>query len=1263
MNISCECPGCGKHYDLSLKMAGKRARCKQCATEFVIPAPLEAVDPPSPSTRPPSPRPEADAYAVRAEPIRPGAPSQTPADAPAAPARAPVVSEARKRPTEESRPGWLVGAVVVGGVSTLLLIGGPFLALGRKQAAVEIAPLTATVAEGAKLSAETPKAVPVVTPTPAPLAAEAPTEQPLSTASVVARYEPSVAIVQGKRGVGTGFLVRTGILVTNAHVIDGEIVQNIEVRFPSAEEKSQGPLKARLLYQDKMRDLAFLAVASNLPPLQVATSYKYRKGEDVTVIGNPGVGGQLILENAVSRGVVSSKTKINGQEYLQLGVSINPGNSGGPVFDSTGTVIGVATLKTTREEGLAFCVPASDLRAGLAIAESRAIAVTPNAGKPASVAGASRDLKYGWKTGATYVYSVDISIESGAASLSIQGSSVYRVKSVDAEGITFGHRGWLVTRKRGPDGRALPGGVSGPNVSNEIELKIDAKGNVVNAVGSSPLPLLGDLSTLVIEPLPDGPQSSWEDSQTISLNEVERIAGSGTPGLGRPGLGGLPRSPRSRLSSRLPMNPRSRLGSRFGTPAPQPPQVKVTSHPASEQTTYTLGAAVGDTAPIAKTYELTTQEMVGAEPRLKMTGEGTVTFDLKAGLPLAVDYHAKVIESTVNTTVRVPFGVSCRLLDGEERARALRPPVMPPTAMNAFTSKDVDRALADLKSGDGSRVRNGSRALYDASPIDERRGDVSRVLEKRLGDKDAGLHGEAIRALGVWGDDRSAGPLVERLNDERYGARDELFEAIGRLAPGGKAADAVVAWLAKDANRTGRAVRAIGQPAEPALLKIVEEGPDARIRSEACRLLKDVGGPQGVPVLERVARLKDGGEVGRVAGEAAKAIARRWPEDDEWASILRDAKSPDGRRRREAADRILACEPTKARRAGGARALESLAGDVDGGTQGTAIRALAAWGDPSTRLMLIERLGDPGLQPFRETVQTLERLGPDERAAVAIAGWLKKDRGLVLEALAAMGSAGEKAAIGLLRDKSEPWDSRNQVCGLLGRIGTKASLPALGDVVRANENGIVVGSAQRAVKEIEARGEGDEWLSAALGDLKSSDHNRVKQAVELISNHSPGNSRRPEVARALEALLDDQDVFMKQALMNAAGLWGDDRTAEALAVRLVNKELRDWGDALQALVKLKPDSRAAGLAVRRLTQDGRLATMILQAIGAESETALLSAANSGAELRDRVEACRALGGVGSPKAIPTPQVLAQKAGDDQLAGDAEDALKAIASRQ
>jgi S1-C subfamily serine protease len=197
-------------------------------------------------------------------------------------------------------------------------------------------------------------------------ASDAEGSRALSTAEIVEESEPSVALIKGKSSSGTGFLVGPGLVATNAHVIDDEFASDLEVRFVSADDGQNDPIRGVLLYEDAERDLAFLAVDTKLKPLRVAKSYTFRKGEDITVIGNPGMGDGQVLENAISRGVMSTKAKVNEKNFYQLNIAINPGNSGGPVFDSTGRVIGVATLKSIKQEATGYSIPIEDLNAAIA---------------------------------------------------------------------------------------------------------------------------------------------------------------------------------------------------------------------------------------------------------------------------------------------------------------------------------------------------------------------------------------------------------------------------------------------------------------------------------------------------------------------------------------------------------------------------------------------------------------------------------------------------------------------------------------------------------------------------------------------------------------------------------------------------------------------------------------------------------------------------------------------------------------------------------
>jgi hypothetical protein len=170
-----------------------------------------------------------------------------------------------------------------------------------------------------------------------------------------------VAQIKGVAGSGTGFLVANRLLATNAHVVQLELARDLKAVFPSAPVEARGPYAVHILLEDSKRDLALLSVESALPPLDLERSYVFQRGDDVTILGNPGIGGDISLQNAVTRGVMSTETTLEGLKFYQLGASVNPGNSGGPVLNSQGRVIGVVSAKATKAEAVGFCIPVQDL--------------------------------------------------------------------------------------------------------------------------------------------------------------------------------------------------------------------------------------------------------------------------------------------------------------------------------------------------------------------------------------------------------------------------------------------------------------------------------------------------------------------------------------------------------------------------------------------------------------------------------------------------------------------------------------------------------------------------------------------------------------------------------------------------------------------------------------------------------------------------------------------------------------------------------------
>lgn len=129
----------------------------------------------------------------------------------------------------------------------------------------------------------------------------------MSTEKVVSNAENSVALINHDWGNGSGFIVAKNILATNFHVISDVFPEDVEIYFPAVSNKS---FKAgRIIFYDENRDLAFIEVKTNSKPLVLCKKSSLRHGEDLVIIGNPGISSNLILKNSVTRGSLNSRSK------------------------------------------------------------------------------------------------------------------------------------------------------------------------------------------------------------------------------------------------------------------------------------------------------------------------------------------------------------------------------------------------------------------------------------------------------------------------------------------------------------------------------------------------------------------------------------------------------------------------------------------------------------------------------------------------------------------------------------------------------------------------------------------------------------------------------------------------------------------------------------------------------------------------------------------------------------------------------------------
>jgi hypothetical protein len=294
---------------------------------------------------------------------------------------------------------------------------------------------------------------------------------------------------------------------------------------------------------------------------------------------------------------------------------------------------------------------------------------------------------------------------------------------------------------------------------------------------------------------------------------------------------------------------------------------------AEEHAVYTVESATANTAVIRKEYELTTQERVNQVPRAEIRGEGRITFDLKKGVPRALQFKATLTESTGGGSQRTPLTLTYKLLEGEELKKFLNPPPPPKIERKPLSAAELTRALKDLRSDAPARRREAAQRLEQAEPK-KRRSEAARALAALLDDRDWGTRHAAARALAFWAVRDTVPALIRVLADQDYFIRQAALDALERLKDP-RAAKAVARRLPElsDRGKASQVLQAMGPAAAEAVARYLPHE-DLWTRFEACKILKTIGTKAQVPALKQASKDQNPLVAG-AAKEAIQAIAQR----------------------------------------------------------------------------------------------------------------------------------------------------------------------------------------------------------------------------------------------------------------------------------------------------------------------------------------------------------------------------------------------------
>lgn len=167
-------------------------------------------------------------------------------------------------------------------------------------------------------------------------------------------------------GVGSGFVLPGGVVVTNRHVLD----QPREVTVNTWDGRS---FDVDVLGVAVDSDLAVLQLDPDVDlPVAEVREEPVRVGEPVIAVGYPG-GGPASISTGEVVSLVEGELLDEPSDVIRVDATIRQGNSGGPLLDEEGRVIGVVfALDVNSGDGLA--VPVETLLARL---ERRALS-TPS---------------------------------------------------------------------------------------------------------------------------------------------------------------------------------------------------------------------------------------------------------------------------------------------------------------------------------------------------------------------------------------------------------------------------------------------------------------------------------------------------------------------------------------------------------------------------------------------------------------------------------------------------------------------------------------------------------------------------------------------------------------------------------------------------------------------------------------------------------------------------------------------------------------------
>lgn len=179
-------------------------------------------------------------------------------------------------------------------------------------------------------------------------------------------YDPETDRRYLQHGIGSGIVLKPGVILTNYHVVKG--AHRLRILFASGQSIG---LNMNAISVDERTDLAILTLPDNLPAgIKEDASFTavFADSDKDVHVGDwaLAMGSPHGLRQTVTQGIISAKGRLLPMldlvELIQTDAAINPGNSGGPLFDQLGRVVGINVAIATDNggnQGIGFAIPSN----------------------------------------------------------------------------------------------------------------------------------------------------------------------------------------------------------------------------------------------------------------------------------------------------------------------------------------------------------------------------------------------------------------------------------------------------------------------------------------------------------------------------------------------------------------------------------------------------------------------------------------------------------------------------------------------------------------------------------------------------------------------------------------------------------------------------------------------------------------------------------------------------------------------------------------